>query len=149
MINNGGSLLITESNFLGNKDVSIDHRHSNYLVGNTDGRLEMRGNCFVGNEVDFAAAVSHSPFRPVLSGNYGPANQSLCGFVAISEESQASFECVEFDRPTCFVKNGFAVGYNDGPQWIARVESAATVECCGFVQTLLLVSIVLATVVAW
>lgn len=142
IVNKGGSLLISESNFLGNRDVSIDHRQTNYVIGNVDGRLEMRGNCFVGNDVDFATAVSHSKYQPVLSGNYGPTEGSLCGFIAISGEGQENFECVEFDRPTCFVKNGYVVGYNDGPHWMASVDTSACNRKWSFLGGTLVVALV-------
>lgn len=65
IVNKGGNLQIIDSAFLGNKADDPEGRFSHYIVGNLNGTLTMRGNCFVGNEPDYATAISHSDSMPV------------------------------------------------------------------------------------
>lgn len=141
IVNMGGSLRVFDSAFLGNEDMNVDSRFSGYIVGNINGDLEMRGNCFVGNEVDFAAAISHSPHQPVLSNNYGPQrSDEQCEFVAVVDPTaiNADFTCIGFDRPSCYLKHGFSVGFSDDQdtEWTVSVDISAshvqTPLCLGF-----------------
>lgn len=138
IVNMGGSLRVLDSAFLGNEDAKIDSRFSSYIVGNVDGNLEMTGNCFHGNEIDYAAAINHSPHLPVLSNNYGPKkSEEQCEFVAMTDPSKTNADviCIGFDRPTCYVKRGFSVGFSDEseetPQWTVKVTTSDSVELVG------------------
>ena len=109
IINNGADLSVTRSSFLGNEEVQVDPRFANYLIGNMNGLLELEGNCFVENQIQFAPVISHSDKFPTVSNNYGQGTLlETCEFVAVFRNtgtaaavSQSNYYCIEFDRLSC------------------------------------------------
>lgn len=129
VVNKGGTLRMIECAFLGNDDADVHKSFSSHIISNIGGTLEMRRNCFVGNEVDFAPVVSHSVNQPVLLDNYGgeKAQDSECQFAAISSSVyEGGFECMEFDRSTCYIEYGFAT---PGNHLTAQQQPRASQSC--------------------
>jgi len=95
---------------MGNEDVQKDARFANYIIGNMNGLLELKGNCFVENKVTFAPVISHSDKAPKLKDNYGEHTAlETCEFAAVFKNtgaaatvSQRNYYCMEYDRTACF-----------------------------------------------
>jgi hypothetical protein len=112
--NRNATLRIVNSAFIGTVDRQIDTKVINYVVGNMlNGSLEMTGNCFIDNQVQFAPVISHSHSLPSVSNNHGQEKTATgtCEFIAAyteKEESgdnpstQTDFSCIDFDGRSCY-----------------------------------------------
>lgn len=112
IINNGGDLSVKDTTFMFNEEVQVDPRFANYIIGNMNGYLELTGNCFVENKVNYAPVISHSDTFPSLSSNYGTKTmKETCEFAAVynfkntgtaAAVSQSNYYCMAYDRIACF-----------------------------------------------